>query len=198
MRKALGPSRKSLLAAWRLGRKLARQERRLRPILREALHFSRYDEFRLAHRAALENTGLFPEWEHRIQKIAEGEGYRLGFKLDKSSRIWDDFYTYIFTPIKHAFWLGWEEARQLEPMYRQRRLSLAQGNTALTTAADVFRVAEARPIVPEPTGEELSEEDRWDAIAEKLFDDMGGDKDEEIWEMPEAVSAGAKAKVGQT
>lgn len=198
MRRVSGPSRRSLVAAWRMGRKMAKQEPRLRPILREALHFSRYDEFRLAHRATMENTQLFPRWEQRIHKLAESEGYRIGFNLDKTSRVWDDFFTYIFTPIKHAFWIGWEESRQLEAAYKHRRSSLAQGNKALTTAANVFRVAEAPPTLPEASGEELSEEDRWDAIAEKLFDDLEGDKNENIWDMPEAVSAGAKAKVGQT
>lgn len=186
------------MAAWRLGRKLARQERRLRPVLREVIHFSRYEDFRLAHRAAIENTHLFPPWEHRLQKLAESEGYRVGYNLDKTSRVWDDFFTHIFSPIKHAFWIGWEESWRLEAIYRQRRSALAQGNKALTTATDVFRVAEVPPTLPEASVEELSEEDRWDSIAEKLFDDLEGDRNEQIWDMPEAVSAGAKAKVGQT
>jgi hypothetical protein len=197
MRRVSGPSRRSLLAAWRLGRKLAQRERRLRPILREAIHFSRYEDFRLAHRSVIENSRLFSPWEQRIQKLAEAEGYRLGFNLDRTSRIWDDFFSYVFTPIKNAFWIGWEEARQLEAMYRQKRTSFAQGGKALTTAADVFHVAEAPPTLPETSPDELSEEDRWDAIAEKLFDDLQGDKNDQLWDMPEAVTAGAKAKVRQ-
>lgn len=197
MRRVCGPSRRSLLAAWRLGRKLARQERRLRPSLREAIHFSRYEDFRLAHRSIIENNRLFSPWERRLLKIAEGEGYRVGFDLDKSSKVWDDFYSYIFMPIKNAFWLGWEEAWQLEAVYRRRRSSVAQGNKALTMAADVFHVVRAPPALPQNSANELSEEDRWDAIAEKLFDDLEGDKNEQLWDMPEPKAIGAKAKVGQ-
>ena len=198
MRRVCGPSRRSLLAAWRLGRKLARQERRLRPSLREAVHFSRYEDFRLAHRSTLENSRLFSPWEQRLQKIAESEGYRVGFDLDKTSKVWDEFYSYIFTPIKNAFWIGWEEAWQLEAIYKHRRGSLVQGNKALTAAADVFHVVHTPAALPQTSADELSEEDRWDAIAEKLFDDLEGDKNEQLWDMPEPRAIGAKAKVGQT
>ena len=199
MRRVCGPSRRSLLAAWRLGRKLARQERRLRPSLREAIHFSRYEDFRLAHRSAIENIHLFSLWEQRLLKLAESEGYRVGFDLDKSSKVWDDFYSYIFTPIKNAFWVGWEEAWQLEAVYKQRRSSIAQVNKALTAAAaDVFHVVYAPAALPQTSPNELSEEDRWDAIAEKLFDDLEGDKNEQLWDMPEPIAIGAKAKAGRT
>ncbi len=180
--------------AWELGQKLARQERRIRPVLHLATQFSSYEDFSLAHRFAIENTPLFPAWEDRIQKLAESEGNRIGFGLDKTIQLWDEFYTYIFTPIKHAFWLGWEESWQLESTYKQVRSTLAQGKAVGTKAADVLRVAEA---LPEVSMEELSEEDRWEAIAEKLFDDLEGDRNETLWDMPEAVSAGAKVQVGQ-
>lgn len=189
------PSRRSLMDAWELGQELARQERRLRPILRLATQFSSYEDFCLAHRFAIENTPLFPAWEDRIQKLAEREGNRIGFGLDKTIQLWDEFYTYIFTPIKHAFWLGWEESWQLESTYKQTRSTLAQGKAVQERAADVFRVADALAKVPP---EKLSEEDRWDAIAEKLFDDLEGDRNEALWDMPDAVSAGAKTDFGET
>jgi hypothetical protein len=193
-----GPSRRSLMDAWELGQKLARQERRLRPVLHLATQFSSYEDFSLAHRFAIENTPLFPAWEERIQKLAESEGNRIGFDLDKSIQLWDEFYTYIFTPIKHAFWLGWEESWKLESTYKQMRSSHAQGKKVLAKAAHSSRPATAPPTLPPVSVEKLSEEDRWDAVAEKLFDDLGGDKNETLWDMPEAVSAGAKANVGQT
>jgi hypothetical protein len=197
MPRVRGPSRRSLLAAYRLGKKMARQEPGIRPVLREVIHFSRYEDFRLAHRSTLENSRRFFLWEQRIAALAESTGRNIGFNLDKTSRVWDDFYSYVFAPLKHAFWQGWEEVRQLKDIYRKQRTMLAQGGRAVAKAADVFHVLDAAPMLPESTGDELSEEDRWDAIAEKLFDDLEGDKNEELWDLPEARSIGAKGKVAQ-
>jgi len=182
----------------RLGQKLAQQERRLRPDLREVTHFSSYDDFRLVHRFTIENTPMFSEWEERIQKLAESEGNRVGYGLDKTIQLWDEFYTCIFPPIKHAFWLGWEESWRLESTYKQVHSVHLQGKKVLTKAAPSSRAAKAAPALPAVSVERISEEDRWEAIAEKLFDDLEGDKNETLWDMPDAVPAGAKTNFGQT
>lgn len=180
------------MSAWRLGRKMAAQERRLRPALSDAIHFSRYDEFRLAHRSKLENSAVFASWEHRLQRLAEREGQRIGFRLDKTSKIWDEFYSYIFGPMKSAFWCGWEGARQLQPLYTQRRNKMLR-QSMIPTTPGVLQASQM-PIVLPDIPDEVSEEDRWDAIANKLFNDMEGDKNEDLWELPEARSIGAKGK----
>lgn len=181
MQRVPQPRRAAYQEAFRLGRKMAGAFPRLRPQLKAAGQYREYEDFCLAHRLHLENTRVFAIWERKILAIAEVEGRHYGINLDRGSRTWDAFYGVLFTPVKNAFWAGWEDAWKLGDRFvRERDLQNAkpmEGEVSVFPASLLLIKQQVKQEVE-------SAEPQWDGVATKLFDEMNADGDERMWEMP--------------
>lgn len=184
-------SRRALMAAWQLGRKMALTDRGVRANLRDVAHYTSYRQFRMAHRAFHESSRRFVPWDKKLQRMAESEAWWMGYDLDRSVRAWDGFHMFVLAPMKEAFWRGWETHARLEPSFLERRKAWL--DRVRETPNSVVRTSDLAPAIPDLTSEQVTETERWDRLASKLF---GAEQettsqcpeppepDDEFWELP--------------
>lgn len=179
MRPAPAPSRYILQKAWKLGQKMAYQERRLRPDVDGAHQYPSFSLFRSVHRHRLESLPPFARWDEKLQFLIEREASGCGMNLEDPKE-WDIFYRFMAGPIRSSFWYGWELIHGLEGMYKAEVESFEK----TITRREVLHVytPPAKPrFAPSalPEGEELRV---WDRMATRLFDEMNGDANEKLWD----------------
>ena len=138
------------MKAWALGRK-AVEDPRIRPVVSDASDYSTFEKFRIAHRGRLEVRDIFAVWDEQIMRIAERESRRLGFRTDGASAYWDVFLAKVVSPLKNAFWIGWEGQIRLDHLYAEARKRAIVSGTLASAEAKIFpatRLA-ARVLKPE-------------------------------------------------
>ena len=183
VKKTLLPSRYMLQKAWKLGQKMAMTERRVKPVLFDAHEYPSHGLFVQVHRHRMEQLSAFRPWDEKLQFLIEREGYSRDIALD-DPRVWDAFFNQIAVPIRNSFWYGWEQVYRLEELYH-KQVELANGKKAKQEVVHVYAPPVAQRLAVNTLPDE-SETGIWDKVAAKLFDDMQGDNNEALWELPEA------------
>lgn len=179
------PSKYILRKAFKLGRKMARQEKRLRPHLQLAAEFGKYPAFRTAHRQAMQQISAFRPWDERVRELVIREGHGQGIPMENPA-CWEAYGRELVSVIYSAFWFAWEEAFRLEDMHFLAVQKLVQ-QRARTTASPIVRpLSPMIPTTPMPLAPETEDEEDglWEKVADKLFGDMDGDGDASIWNLP--------------
>lgn len=185
------PSQYILQKAWKLGRKMASTERRLRPELFRAHEYPSYELFRLTHRHQLEHLNAFIPWDQKLQVLIEREGRGGGYRLD-DPRIWEIFYAHVASQIASAFWFGWEQVYQLEQLYENR---CQEARAKYAARVPVLHIAQAA-ATPKDDSEDHpddAEQGLWNQVATKLFEEKKIDDASGFWALPAAESAGRKS-----
>jgi hypothetical protein len=186
------PSKATLQKAWELGREMARRERRLMPVLSGAHEYPTYLRFIAAHRCRLEHTRVFEPWDAQLHKMIEVEGRRARLDLNNPQQ-WETLYAQLGTPIRCAFWYGWEQSFRLQKLYDQQ-MELARRAAEKPKVLRVYNPPQSPMIPSSPIIDRMSDNDRWDTIADKLFDGMQGDSSEAFWDTPAAETTAQKSK----
>ena len=156
------PSAYILRKAWQLGQKMARKERRLQPDPTGVAQFPTYQLFRQAHRHRLEQRSAFQYWDVKLQRLIEREGNGRGLAID-DPRVWDALFTHIGGPIRNVFWAAWEDAYQLESLYRE---AINQAEQARLASAAPLRIYQLQGQAAD-----ASDPDVWNGIAQQLARD---------------------------
>lgn len=162
----LRPSTRALQRAFQLGIQMAKHESRIIPILSGAHQYATYIQFATAHRHRLEGISAFERWEMVLEKIAEDEGNRLSLRSD-DPRQWDPFVNAVVTPIRCAFWYGWEGVYNLRKLYDQQ-VELASRATTSPSILRVFNPSSSPMIPSSPLPDRFYEERAWDEIASSM------------------------------
>lgn len=158
-RVAIQPGRSAMEKAWTLGRRMASEDPRFRPVLADAGDYATFEKFRSIHRGQLEVREAFAVWDEQIMRIAEREGSRLGFRTDGASAYWDVFLAKVVVPLKGAFWTGWESKIRLGDLYAAARNKAITTGSLSQTPPSVFRATQVVAKIEKPEIEETSEFD---------------------------------------
>lgn len=182
------PTRYILRKAMQLGQKMALKERRLKPRIAGAYQYTSYSLFRTVHRHQITELDAFAPWDAKLQRLIEREAN--GARVDMSSpRRWEAFYAQVAAPIISTFWYACEQVWQLEKLYDQEvetfQKKLAQHQVLHVYCPDVAQKQAGQSL-------DADEQAHWDRVASTLFEEMSGDTDESLWELPQADSPFAR------
>lgn len=174
------PSRYILQKAWKLGQTMAYGERRLRPNVENCHQYPSYNLFRTVHRHSLEGSNVFHKWDAKLQLLIEREAHASGGLQDPRQQ--DVFYRNVAGAIRSSFWYGWEQVHELEVKY-EAEVERYRKSKAPTPALHLYAPPERPEFKPTalPEGEELQD---WEHMAKAVFDEMSGDSNETLWELP--------------
>jgi hypothetical protein len=185
MRQAPHISKAALKKAFHLGVKMAQTERRIIPYLSDAHQYTSYRAFMVMHQRRLEQHHAFEPWDMKIVALAEREASRLD-----AQQPWE-LASRIEVPLRSSFWFGWERAYRLKHLYEQQ-VELARRQHAPSAVLRVHNPP-VSPLIPSsPLPEKVADDDRWANLAVEMFENLDGDADETLWEMPAAEAQGAK------
>ena len=107
------PSKKALISAARLARKMYREDTWIRPSIEDndlEEVGSDYGQFTLVHREGWEQTNQCQQWINQLTDLSEAEAERL--KIPRIDN-WERWFYSIHCPMKDAFWDAWEEKAKL-------------------------------------------------------------------------------------
>lgn len=116
MSNGIAPTVAAIQKAWRLGRTLAMTDPTFVPQLDEAHLHPSYVQFMIDHRKKLEHVPAFWTWDLRLEDLIEDEAERHNLTFDKDA---EQIEKAITTPIKCAFWFGWEGVTNLKKQYER-------------------------------------------------------------------------------
>lgn len=184
-------SRSTLRKAWEFGHEMARREPRIRPVLTGAQDCPTYARFVGTHRYNQEHTREFEPWNDGLLKIIEAECRRLRLEVYDPPR-WGTPAAEVSMHIRVAFWYGWEVSVGLQKLYEQH-MQAARRAAAKPQVLRVFNPEKIEPIRPLPVIKQVSETDRWDSLADKLFEGRKAEDHDPFWDIvtPEGEFANA-------
>lgn len=112
----LTPSVRAIQKAWRLGRTLAMTDPTFVPQVEDAARFPSYVQFMVEHRRKLQLLPSFWTWDLRLEDMVEDEAERHQLSMDRDG---ERILQLIDTPIRCAFWFGWEGVTNLKKRYER-------------------------------------------------------------------------------
>lgn len=134
--RAPAASPRTIQEAFGMGQTLAMSDPNFLPLLHDAHQYPNYVLFMLAHRKRLETMPRFWTWDLRLEDLIENEAERQSLSMTPANA--EQMLRVIATPIRCAFWYGWESAQNLLKRYEEA--------TGIRNHAPTTKVFVAEPV----------------------------------------------------